>query len=378
MDNWAGSGVPDKPRAWLVATARNRAIDRLRRDRAIDKKSDTIKFLEEDRRGVGEAEFAQADGSQVDERLQLMFLCCHPALSQEAQVALTLRTLGGLTTDEIARGFLVSEATMAQRIVRAKRKIRAANIPLQIPGKDRIEGCLSSLLSILYLIFNEGYVARSGIAVTRADLCFEAIRLAKVVCDLVPDHTEAMGLLALMLLHDSRRRARMDAGGTMIALEDQDRSLWRQDQIERGDRILRAALGLGAIGPYQIQAAISGVHAHARDFASTDWKEIQGLYQRLHALTPTPVVALNQAYAMSMTEGPMPALEIVEVIAADPAMNTYQPLHAMRADLLFRLGRHAEAAKHWDRAIALTQNEAERKFLRARRDYSPRSRVKGL
>ena len=363
LRHWPEHGVPDHPRAWLIQTARRKAIDRFRRDRNFETKRAELKVLVELDSEAGDEE---VDESIPDERLRLIFTCCHPALAEEARVALTLQTLTGLTTTEIARAFLVPEATMAQRLVRAKRKIKAANIPYRIPPPHLWAERFDSVLSVIYLIFNEGCAATSGPELTRADLCHEAIRLAQTLASLVPRESEAAGLLALLLLHDSRRRARTDRAGNLVPLEEQDRRLWDQDRIKAGDSLLRKALGLGRIGPYQVQAAISGVHALAPSYAETDWAEIMLLYDKLYELQPSRVVELNAIVARSFAKGVDDGLAALDELAAHGGLERYQPFHAARADLLRRAGRNAEAAGSYRRALELTHNDAEQRFLEQR------------
>jgi RNA polymerase sigma-70 factor (ECF subfamily) len=365
LEHWPADGLPDNPRAWLVQTARRRAIDRFRREARFREKRDQLErwfeaHAREDEPGGDEA--------VIDQRLSLMFTCCHPALDDPAQVALTLRTLGGLTTTEIAHAFLVPEATMAQRLVRAKRKIRLAGIPYGVPAPHLWHERLGSVLAVVYFIFNEGYSATSGAGPVRAELCDEAIRLGRMLQALAPDEPEAAGLLALMLLHDSRRGARTAGAGAMVTLEDQDRGLWDRESIDEGDRILRAALGRGRAGPYQVQAAISAVHATAPSYAATDWRQIAGLYAKLHALQPSPVVRLNEIVARSFADGAGAALAELDELGRVKLMERYQPFHAARADLLRRAGRIDEARAAYATALELTDNAAERGFLRRRLD----------
>jgi RNA polymerase sigma-70 factor (ECF subfamily) len=359
---WPSTGPPPSPAGWIITTARNKAVDRLRREASREDRHAQAALLH------ARDEPAE-EGAVRDDRLRLIFTCCHPALGTGAQVALTLRLLGGLTTAEIARAFLVPEATMAQRLVRAKGKIRDAAIPYRVPHEADLPGRLRAVLAVVYLIFNEGYAASAGDALVRRELCAEALRLGRVLAELMPDEPEVLGLLALMLLVSSRRDARTGDGGELVLLADQDRGRWDRDQIAEGQAIVRRCLRRGQPGPYQLQAAINAVHSDAPAAAATDWGQILALYDQLLALAPSPVVALNRAVAVAEVEGPEAALALVDGLDLDG----YRLFHAIRADLLRRLGRDAEAVAAYEAAIARTGNATERAFLERRRRALTRS-----
>jgi RNA polymerase sigma-70 factor, ECF subfamily len=363
LERWPRDGVPRRPGAWLTTVARNRALDGLRRaaTETVKLKETVVLSAADDPGG------AAGDESDVpDDRLRLIFTCCHPALQLEARVALTLRTLAGLTTAEIARAFLVPEATMAKRLVRAKHKIRAAGIPYRVPPAHQLPDRTASVLAVLYLLFNEGYAASEGADLVRRSLCAEAIRLTQVLTRLMPDDPEVLGLAALMLLHDARRATRVDNAGDLVTLEDQDRSRWDGRAVQEGVGLLEAALRRGRPGPYQIQAAIAACHATATEAAATDWAQIAQLYGQLIQLVPSPVVELNRAVAVAMADGPAAGLELVAALETSGALPGYYLLPATRADLLRRLGRQMEAAASYRRALDLAATDAERRYLSKR------------
>ena len=362
VEKWPSDGMPRNPRAWLVSAGRFRAIDRLRRRSLYDR---SLAAIAESLEASREPDVPPSDHDVEDDRLRLIFTCCHPALPPDAQVALTLREVCGLTTEEIAHAFLTRPPTLAQRIVRAKAKIRDARIPYQIPSREHLQDRLEAVLRVIYLVFNEGYAASGGETLTRSDLSNEAIRLGRLVVELLPE-PEAMGLLALMLLHEARRAARTSPTGELVLLEDQDRSLWNRTLIEEGQALVERALRSRRFGPYALQAAIVALHADASSSAETDWGQIVALYDVLARADPSPVIELNRAVAIAMRDGPEAGLALIEAIFARGDLGEYQPAHAARADLCRRLGRHAEASRSYRRALELTQQAPERRFLERR------------
>ena len=366
VSKWELEGPPNNPGAWLTTVAHRRLLDAIRRDRTRIDKQTELAFEATRLQPHVEPELLDDAVEYPDDRLRLIFTCCHPSLTREAQVALTLRTLGGLTTTEIAHAFLLPETTLAQRLVRAKQKIRLARIPYEIPSVDRIADRLSAVQAVIYLIFNEGYAASTGQNLIRNDLCAEAIRLGRVLCELLPDETENTGLLALMLLQDSRREARVNDEGELVTLEEQNRSRWDEREIDEGVRLVQTALRLQRVGKYQLQAAIAAVHAEAKTADETDWRQIVALYEELMRITASPIVALNHAAAVAMAHGFERGLSFIEAADAGGALQNYYLFHASRADLLRRLRRFEEARAAYETALSLTTNRVEQNYIRRR------------
>lgn len=363
---WERDGIPRNPAAWLTTVAHRKLLDMLRREKTRNDKQSELEYETGRLQGADQPPPLEEDLQYPDDRLRLIFTCCHPSLSQEVQVALTLRTLGGLATAEIARAFLLPEPTLAQRLVRARNKIRLARIPYQVPALEVLPQRLASVRAVLYLIFNEGYSATAGDSLIRKDLCTEAIRLGRVLCELVPDEPENLGLLALMLLQDSRRDTRHNAGGELVTLEEQDRALWDRKEIAEGLGLVETALRLHRVGPYQLQAAIAAIHAEANTAGETDWAQIVALYAQLKRINPSPIVALNHAAAVAMSEGYEQGLALIEAAGATGKLDHYYSFHAARADLLRRLGRVEEAVIAYQRALGLTANQVEQRYIRRR------------
>jgi len=365
-ESWERDGPPRNPGAWLTTVAHRKLLDAVRRDKTRADKQPEIEYEATRLQPFAQPELIEEVVEYPDDRLRLICTCCHPSLSREAQVALTLRTFGGLTTAEIAHAFLLPEATLAQRLVRAKQKIRLARIPYEIPSVERLGDRLAAVQAVIYLIFNEGYAASAGESLVRSDLCAEAIRLGRVLCELLPFEPENIGLLALMLLQDSRRRARVDDCGELVTLEEQDRALWNRTEIDEGVQLLERALTMGAVGKYQLQAAIAAVHCEAATAAETDWRQIVALYEELMRISSSPVVALNHAAAVAMADGFAEGLRMIEAIGASGKLDNYYLFHAARADLLRRLHRFDEAQIAYQAALSLTTNNVEQNYIRRR------------
>jgi RNA polymerase sigma-70 factor (ECF subfamily) len=366
LTTWPERGIPQNPGAWITAVAHRKLIDVVRRENTRLEKQDSISYEATIARPLPPDPHDEVAMEYPDDRLRLIFTCCHPALNLEAQIALTLRTLGGLATPEIARAFLIPEPTVAQRLVRAKRKIQIAQIPYEVPPPDRLSERLNAVMAVIYLIFNEGYSATSGASLIRRDLCHEAIRLCRILSQLMPEEPEVTGLLALMLLQDSRRETRVSATGELVILEEQDRSRWDRSEIEEGTRLVEASLRRRRVGTYQLQAAIAAVHANAASSEATDWAEIAALYRELIAISPTAVVALNRAVAIAMSEGWAKGLSLIEELGKSGELGGYYLYHAARADLLRRLERYPEAAAAYRQAIQLSTNDVEQRYLKRR------------
>jgi RNA polymerase sigma-70 factor (ECF subfamily) len=363
LEQWPRDGAPQSPRAWIITVARHKALDRLRRQTRLDnRRAELLRIAE--REAIEEEN--DLDGGLRDERLRLIFTCCHPALDNDARIALSLRTLCGLATDEIARAFLTAPATMAQRLVRARKKIRAAKIPYAVPSQELLEERLDAVMAVIYLVFNEGYAASSGERLLRTDLCAEAIRLGRVLVELMPSQDEPRGLLAMMLLHDARRVTRIDGHGELVLLEDQDRTRWDRVQIAEGLRIIESEPPLDQMGPYAIQAAIATVHSRAESSVATDWVRIADLYDALNRVRPSPIIELNRAVALAMVHGAEMGLALIEDLVARGDLDDYYLLWSARADLMRRLNRWAEAAQSYKRALGLVGSAPERRFLRRR------------